>query len=175
MASFGLFVYCTSISCSWNSACSSLVLRRYSLSDSQLPWNFQSAWTISSLNIDKLRCRYLSDLKEFFFFFDSRMSLLKSIIQKTSEKKHPKIMDLRKGTKWAGCQQSSCWYARTTLIFSKMKCNSNHQLFYRETRGCALRMMGLHWTQDVPLCGGRAHRLSLSHYLETTFTLACCS
>lgn len=41
------------------------------------------------------------------------MSLLKSIIQKTSEK-HPKIMDLRKGTKWASCQQSSCWYARNS-------------------------------------------------------------
>lgn len=41
-----------------------------------------------------------------------------------------------------------------TLIFGKTKCNSNHQLFYRETRGCALRMTGLHRTQDVLLCGG---------------------
>lgn len=177
MASFGLFVYCTSVSSSWTSTCWSLVLSRYSLSDSLLPWNFQSAWTISRY-IEKLRCRYLSDFKEFFFFFDSRLSLLKSIIQKTSEQKHPKIMDLRKDTKWASCQQSSCWYARNSHLWqNEMQFKSPVVLQRPEAAP-----LGWQGSTELRMCccavGGSPQTIpSLSHYLvlETTFTLVCYS
>ena len=107
--------------------------------------------------IEKLRCRYLSDFKE-FFFFDSRICLYWKALYRKPRNRSTDLRKARTRENILSGPAASNQFADMlgTCIFSKTKCNSNHRLFCGVTRPEAVPLwwQGSSKLGDALLCHG---------------------